>query len=136
MLTAVRIINWIARVAGVGALLLGVTFWITGLNITAIHMLFGVTLALSFLVLSIIMVATRGMRLLGVAGIIYALILPVFGLSQFQLQAMLGGLFWLIQVAHLLVGLGALTLIQVIYTRYERLKRPVAEQAAAQKAVS
>lgn len=133
-MTAVRIINWIARIAGVGALLLGLTIWITGINISAIHMLFGLTLTLSFLILSIIMVLTRGMRLLGLAGIIYALIVPVFGVTQDGLLR--GDLHWLIRVAHMLVGLGALTLIQIIYTRYQRLKQPLTEQSVAQQAVS
>jgi hypothetical protein len=48
----------------------------------AIHMLFGLTLTLSFLIVSIIMVLTGGMRVLGLAGIIYALIVPVFGVTQ------------------------------------------------------
>jgi hypothetical protein len=128
-LTTVRILNWIARIAGVGALLLGLTIWITGINIAPIHMLFGITLTLSFLILSIILVFTRGMRLLGAAGIIYALIVPVFGVTQDTLLT--GDLHWLIRVAHMLVGLGALTLIQVIYIRYERLKQSVAEQKTA-----
>src|SRR5579871_3764956 len=112
-MTAVRILTWIARIAGVGALLLGLTFWIIGINIVAIHMLFGLTLTLSFLIVSIIMMLTGGMRVLGVAGIIYALIVPIFGVTQAGLLT--GDLHWLIRVAHMLVGLGALTLIQIIF---------------------
>jgi hypothetical protein len=123
-MTAVRIINWIARIAGVIALLLGLTFWVTGINsIPNIHMLFGITLTLSFLILSIIMVFTSGMRLLGVVGIIYALILPVFGVTQAGL--LVGDLHWLIRLAHMLVGIGALMVVQAIYTRYMRLKQPL-----------
>jgi hypothetical protein len=134
MTTAVRIITWITRIVGVGALLLGLTYWATRIDLVAVHMLCGITLAFSFLILSIIMVATGGMRLLGMAGIIYALILPVFGLTQSRL--LVGNMHWLIQVAHLLVGLGALTLIQVIYARYERLKQPVAEQTSTQSTIT
>jgi len=133
MTTATRIITWIALIAGVVALLLGLTRWATGNdNVRNIHMLFGITLAFSFLILSIIMVATRGMRLWGVAGIVYALILPVFGIAQLQLLT--GNLHWLIQVAHLLVGLGALTLIQITYTRYLRLKQPASSQSTITQA--
>jgi len=133
-MAAVRILTWIARIAGLGALLLGLTVWITGINIVAIHMLFGLTLTLSFLILSIIMVLTGGMRVLGLAGIIYALIVPVFGVTQDALLP--GDWHWLIRVAHMLVGLGALTLIQIISTRYQRLKQPEASQLAAPQAVS
>jgi len=133
-MTAVRILTWIARIAGVGALLLGLTFWIIGINIVAIHMLFGLTLTLSFLIVSMIMMLTSGMRVLGVAGIIYALIVPLFGVTQAGLLT--GDLHWLIRVAHMLVGLGALTLIQIIFTRYQRLKQPLVEQIATQQTVS
>ena len=119
-MTAVRIIVWIARIAGVGALLLGLLFWIAQIDLISVHMLLGITLGLAFLILSIVMVFTGGMRLLGIVGIVYAFILPVFGLTQSRL--LIGNLHWLIQVAHLLVGLGALTLVQGIYTRYGRLK--------------
>ena len=133
-MAAVRILTWIARIAGLGALLLGLTVWITGINIVAIHMLFGLTLTLSLLILSSIMVLTGGMRVLGLAGIIYALIVPVFGVTQDALLP--GDWHWLIRVAHMLVGLGALTLIQIISTRYQRLKQPEASQLAAPQAVS
>src|SRR5215472_19382369 len=120
-MAAVRILTWIARIVGMGALLLGLTVWITGINIVAIHMLFGLTLTLSFLILSIIMVLTGGMRVLGLAGIIYALIVPVFGITQDALLP--GDWHWLIRVAHLLVGLGAIILTGIISSRYRRLKQ-------------
>src|SRR5260370_42533418 len=82
---AVRIIQWIARVAGLGALILGLLFWIAQVDLISFHMLFGLTLALSLLVLSLVLVCTRGIRLLGAAGVVYALILPAFGLRQAML---------------------------------------------------
>lgn len=118
---AVRIIQWVAGLAGLGALALGLLFWIAQIDLINIHMLFGLTVALALLVLSIVMVATRGMRLLGAVGIVYAFILPVFGLTQSGI--LIGSLHWLIQAAHLLVGLGALALAGIMATRYMRLKR-------------
>jgi hypothetical protein len=118
---AVRIIQWVAGLAGLGALALGLLFWIAQVDDINIHMLFGLTVALALLVLSIVMVATRGMRLLGAVGIVYAFILPVFGLTQSGI--LIGSLHWLIQAAHLLVGLGALALAGVMTTRCMRLKR-------------
>jgi len=122
-MTAIRIITWISRIAGVITLLLGLTFWITSLNsIPGIHMLFGIVFVLSFLILSIMMVFTRGVRLLGAIGIVYALIIPVFGITQAGLLA--GDLHWLIRIAHMLVGIGAMGVIQAVYTRYQRIKQP------------
>src|SRR5207247_9557740 len=97
LMIAVRIIRVIAGVAGLGSLTLGLLFWIAQIDFISVHMLFGLTLALSLLVLSLIMIFTRGMRLLGFVGIVYAFtfILPVFGLTQATL--LVGSMHWLIQ---------------------------------------
>ena len=129
---AVRIIRVIAGIAGLGALTLGLLFWIANMNFISIHMLLGLTVALSLLTLGIVGVFTRGMRLLGAIGIVYALIVPVFGLTQATL--LVGSLHWLIQTAHLLVGLGALALIAVLSIRYLRLKQVTARGAAPERA--
>ncbi|HZR39975.1 MAG TPA: hypothetical protein VFB12_07670 [Ktedonobacteraceae bacterium] len=114
-MTAVRIIRLIAGIAGLGALTLGLLFWIANINFIGIHMLFGLIVALSLLVLGIIALSTRELRLLGTASIVYALIVPVFGLTQAIL--LVGNLHWLIQTAHLFVGLGALALMGYISVR-------------------
>lgn len=123
----VRIIRGIVGVAGLGALVLGLLFWIAQVNIISVHMLFGLVVALSLLILSIVAVFTTGMRLLGAVGIVYAFILPIFGLTQATL--LIGSLHWLIQTAHLLVGLGALALAGIMGTRYLRLKGATAKAA-------
>jgi len=125
---AVRIIVWIGRIAGLGALLLGLLFWIANIDFISIHILFGLAVAIALLALSIVMVFTRGTRVLGVIGIVYALILPVFGLRQATL--LVGNIHWLIQAVHLLVGIGALALIQVMSTRFERFRLPTTKAAA------
>lgn len=129
----VRIIRGIAGVAGLGALTLGLLFWIAQIDFIGLHMLFGLTLALSLLILGIVGVFTRGLRLLGAIGIVYALILPVFGLTQATL--LVGSMHWLIQTAHLLVGLGALALAGIIGTRYLRLKSAAAKAALPEAAL-
>lgn len=130
LMTVVRIIRGIAGVAGLGALILGLLFWIAQMNFIGIHMVFGLIVALSLLILGIVAVFTKGMRLLGIIGIVYALIVPVFGLTQATL--LVGSLHWLIQTAHLLVGLGALAFIGVISTRYLRLNWVVTKAPAPQ----
>lgn len=126
-MTTVRVFVWIARIAGLGALTLGLLFWIAQVDLISFHMLFGLSLAISMLVLSIIMLFTRGMRVLGIVGIIYTFVLPIFGETQVTL--LVGNLHWLIQTAHMLVGLGALAFVQLIYTRYGHLRSPVAATA-------
>ena len=131
---AVRIIRVIAGIAGLGALTLGLLFWIVNMNFIGLHMLFGLIVALSLLILGIVGVFTGGMRLLGAIGIVYALFVPVFGLTQATL--LVGSLHWLIQTAHLLVGLGALALIGILSIRYLRLKQGTARGAAPERVKS
>jgi hypothetical protein len=125
-MTAVRVIIWFIRILGLGVLLLGLLFWIVQIDLIVFHMLFGLTLALALLILGFIMVFNIGVRLLGVIAIVYAIILPIFGMTQSTI--LVGNLHWLIQTAHLLVGLGALALAQVIYTRYTRLHQDNMEE--------
>lgn len=50
----------------------------------------------------------------------YAFILPIFGLTQATL--LIGNLHWLIQTAHMLVGIGGIALMGIRGTRYLHLK--------------
>jgi hypothetical protein len=104
------------------------------MNFISIHLLFGLTVALSLLILGIVGVFTRGLRLLGAISIVYALILPVFGLTQATL--LVGSMHWLIQTAHLLVGLGGLALAGIIGIRYLRLKPAAAKAVVLEAALS
>lgn len=132
-MTTVWITVWIARLAGIAALLLGLFFWITSMDVINVHMIFGLMLALSLLVLGIIMLCTRGARLVGVAGIGYALLLPAFGLAQARL--LMEHMHWLIQFAHLCVGIGAGVLVQGISVRYRRLKLATNSEVPASQAI-
>jgi hypothetical protein len=116
-----RIIQIILGIAGLGALTLGLLFWIANINLIGIHMLFGIIVALTLLVMSIIAVSTRGMRIWGVVGIVYALMVPVFGITQSSILT--GNMHWLIRTAHMLVGIGALVLAGTMSVRYAALKQ-------------
>jgi hypothetical protein len=120
MTITVRILQWITGLAGLGALVLGLLDWIANISFINVHMLFGFTVILALLVLSILMLFIRGMRIWGAVGIVYALIIPVFGLTQATL--LVGDFHWLIRTAHLLVGIGALALAGIMAQRYTRLK--------------
>ena len=120
MTITVRILQWITGLAGLGALVLGLLDWIANISFINVHMLFGFTVTLALLVLSILMLFIRGMRIWGAVGIVYALIIPVFGLTQATL--LVGDFHWLIRTAHLLVGIGALALAGIMAQRYTRLK--------------
>jgi hypothetical protein len=116
---AVHIISWIARVALMATLVLGLLFWITDMSLISLHMLFGLIGVLSLLVLGMVAVFTRGLRLLGVGSMVYALIVLASGPTQDMI--LVGNMHWLIQTAHLLVGIGAMAVALVIDKRYRRL---------------
>jgi hypothetical protein len=128
-----RIIQIISGIAGLAALTLGLLIWIANLNVVNIHMIFGLIVTLALLTMSIIAVSTRGLRIWGIAGIVYALIVPIFGMTQFDILT--GNLHWLIRTAHLLVGIGALALTGTMATRYMALKRIIAKPAAESQVV-
>ncbi len=128
-----RMIQVISGVAGLGALLLGLLIWIANINLISIHMLFGLIVTLTLLIMSIIAVSTRDLRIWGVVGIVYALLVPVFGLTQFNILT--GNLHWLIQTAHMLVGIGALALTGMMGARYMALKRIMVKSAAESQVV-
>jgi hypothetical protein len=128
-----RILQIIAGIAGICALALGLTIWIANINLISIHMIFGILVALSLLVMGILAVGTSGLRIWGIVGIVYAIIVPVFGLSQFNI--LVGNLHWIIQTLHMLVGIGAIVLTGVLGTRYMMLKRGMAKAATSSGAL-
>jgi hypothetical protein len=121
----------IATIAAVIAAAFGMGTY-THANFTNIHMLFGLVVALALLIMAVIAVFTSGLRILGVIGIIYALILPIFGVQQALI--LVGDLHWLIETAHLALGFGAVALIGVIGERFARGKRSVNEVSTTSKA--
>jgi hypothetical protein len=129
----IRLISLVARVALMVTLVLGLVFWIAQLFVwigllvflaqigfPGIHEGFGTLGVLGLLILGSVAIFTKGSRLLGVGSMIYALVVPAFGLTQTLI--LVGNLHWLIQAAHLLVGFGAMLLARRIEKRYQRLK--------------
>jgi hypothetical protein len=148
----IRLTIWSARVLGTVTAILGwlfllatssMTIWIahmlgglttqllgwllvltTSSNFILTHMVLGITFALLLLALSLIQLLSGRMRWLGVSGIVYTLILTVLGFTQTSL--LIGPMHWLIQTAHVVIGFGALALVQVISVRDARIRRSAA----------
>jgi len=129
----VSLISLIARVALMVTLTLGLVFWIAQLfgwigllvflaqiGFPGIHEAFGTIGVLGLFILGSVAVFTKGSRWLGVGSILYAFLVPAFGMTQTLI--LVGNLHWLIQTTHLLVGIGAMVLILRIEKRYRRLK--------------
>jgi len=126
-----RLISLVARVALIVTLGLGLLYWIAQLfawigllvflaqiGFPDIHEGFGTIGVLGLLILGTVAVFTKGSRLLGAGSMIYAFLVPAFGLTQTLI--LVGALHWVIQAAHLLVGIGAMVLAQRIEKRYQQ----------------
>jgi hypothetical protein len=129
MTKTVHSIHWISNIAGAGALILGLLHWFANISFLSAHMLFGLTVTLALLALSIVLLLTRETRIAGVLGIIYAIIIPVFGMNQFLL--FIGDWHWLVRVAHLLFSAGAMGFVGIMSARYLKLKKAEEERQAA-----
>jgi hypothetical protein len=112
----------IATIAAVVAAAFGMGTY-THPNFTDIHMIFGLIVALALLIMAVFAVFSSGSRSLGVIGIVYAFIIPIFGAKQEMI--LVGDLHWLVETAHLGVGFGALVLIGAIGERFTRRKTAV-----------
>lgn len=95
-------------------------------------MLLGVFVTLALLIAGSVTVFTRGLRrVLGAIAVVFALFVPVFGRTQMLI--LVGNFHWLIQVAHLLVGVSAVILIENLCRQYMRLRqKPVVSTEAIQ----
>jgi uncharacterized membrane protein YuzA (DUF378 family) len=121
MLMFIRILKWIGPLAGIGAITLGLLHWFFRISFLQIHMLFGVVVTLALLSAGSVAVSTKELRVLGAIAIVFALIVPVFGITQMQI--LVGDFHWLIRVAHLLVGAAAVILTERIGEQYMQIKQ-------------
>ncbi len=115
-----RPVRIIATIAALVAVALGMGTY-THADFTSIHMLFGLIVALALLILAVLAVFTTGLARLGAVGIVYALVMPIFGVTQQMI--LVGDLHWLVETAHLAVGFGAVALIGTISARLGLLKQ-------------
>lgn len=133
MIKIARLLQIIVGITGLCALVLGLFIWIAHSDLTDIHILFGLLVTLGLLVMSIIALTARGLRIWGMVGIVYAIILLISGVSQVTM--LVDNLHWLIQTLHLLIGIGAIVLTGTLGVRYRKLKRGEAQPAASSQAL-
>ncbi len=98
-------------VRGIGAILivLGVLLWTGNFDkIQPVHILLGITLVLALWGLAALGAMTGVAPGLVAVAFIWGLITPILGLTQTQILPTSG--HWLVQIVHLLVGIGAIGL--------------------------
>jgi hypothetical protein len=99
------------RASGLVLLVLGVIFWTGNLDsLHLLHILLGLLLVLGLWTLAAIAIRAHASVGIAVLALAWGVVLPVLGLTQVNLLT--GGSHWVIQVVHLLVGLGAIGLAE------------------------
>jgi thiamine transporter ThiT len=112
-MNAVKYLDYLIRIAGAAALILGLAFWsgkLTGL--VTLHEALGASVVLGVWALAIF-AFRKGVSVGLVAGAaLWGVLTVVVGISQTQL--LVGEFHWAVQVIHLLVGLGAIAMGAVL----------------------
>jgi thiamine transporter ThiT len=112
-MNAVKYLDYLIRVAGSAALILGLAFWagkLTGL--VTLHEALGAGVVLGVWALAIF-AFRKGVFVGLVAGVaLWGVLTVVVGISQTQL--LVGEFHWVVQVIHLLGGLGAIAMGAVL----------------------
>ena len=108
---------------GIALVVLGILFW-TGhaLSLLSLHTALGGLFVICLWVLAVIGFLVPGCRAFALIVLIWSLIVPALGVAQLSLMP--GADHWVIQVAHLLVGLIAMGLGHALARRIGR--RPAA----------
>ncbi len=117
----------VLRLGVLVALVMGILFWTGNVqNLIPIHMLIGILVVLCLWVIGLVQGFIKGASFgLALASFILGLALAIVGL--YQTRWLPGPSHWIIQVVHLLLGLSAIGLGEMIYARTKRhLKSSIA----------
>jgi hypothetical protein len=110
------ILRWVIRLAFLAGLLLGIVLWLGhGYSLLRLHMWLGFIVAFALLGIVILNLLARVKPALPVISLLWAVALPVIGIAQ--LHMMPGADHWIIQVIHLVLGLGAIGLGEALGKR-------------------
>ena len=113
MQVLLTIAQMLIRICGVLLLILGLLIWAEGMaNLIGIHMLLGVILVISLIVLGVIALLRKGPPGMAVGLIILALIVGWFGIAQTTMLP--GPNHWIVQIVHLLLGLTAVGMAEML----------------------
>ena len=126
MKSAATVIQILVRIAGLTQIVLGVLFW-TGnmLTLISVHMLVGSVLVLllwSLAGMSLLAGVNRGRAALA---LVWGVVVVALGMTQNQILP--GSAHWVIQVAHLLVGLAAIGMAEGLAAGIKQARTLVAQ---------
>jgi hypothetical protein len=128
MRIATTVAHILARVTGLTQIVLGLVIWIFDPDaVIPVHIAVGLALVLSLWTLAFLAAEAGVSRGLVILAVFWGFLAPVLGLTQGQL--LVGDAHWVIQVVHLLVGLGAIGLADTLAARIKRTTGPALHEA-------
>ena len=120
MKTANTIFNWIIRITGLFQLILGVVFWLDQNDaLIPFHMLVGTIFVISLWIMAFLAARSGVSWKLTSLAFVWGLIVIILGVTQTGILP--GSFHWLIDVLHLLLGLGAIGLGEALSARIKRI---------------
>jgi hypothetical protein len=114
----INLLRWFTRVAGLGALALGIVLWlepgvVAGFTpLLQIHMTLGGIVALSLAILAVRALAGRVRVPAAIAALVWAVAMVYVGTLQNWWVA--AGSHWVLEVIHPLLGIGAIGLAEML----------------------
>jgi len=119
MKTTATALQMVIRLTGVILILLGGLFWSgSALQWINAHMIIGIILVLALWILALLAVRAKVSLLTVGLAIIWGLLVVIVGMTQMRLMP--GASHWVIQVVHLILGLGAMGLGESLGLRIKR----------------
>ena len=126
MQTATAIAQLLTRFTGLIQIVLGLLFWTgSARGMIPVHMLLGFVLVLALWALAVLAARAGVDPGIVALAVLWGLLVPVLGLTQERLLP--GDGHWLIQVLHLLVGLGAIGQGEGLAARIGHARPPALE---------
>lgn len=120
----VRIALNVLRIAVLVNLVLGILFWTGNADtLQNLHMLIGLIAVIALFTLAIVQSTKGGSFLLTLAACIVGILLVIVGV--FQVNWLLDANHWIIQVIHLLLGISAIGLGEMMGGQYRRMRAMV-----------
>lgn len=119
------VMSGIVRYGGLLTLILGILLW-TGTmdSLKNIHMLFGILVVLALWLLAVAFTqSTKGGMSLVIAAVVVGLAQALLGMTQ---EGLLPDAHWVIQVLHLLLGIGVIGVGEMMTMRMKRARVAVA----------
>ena len=130
MQTAARITGWVVRLTGMTLVVLGLAIWTHRVPaVVPVHMAIGLGFVIGLWILAGI-AARVGVRLaLITTTIAWGFLVLGFGIGQRHL--LFGPMHWLVEVAHLLIGIGAMALARRLGAQIRRRAATLAAMPGA-----